>query len=88
MSKTITPRALAARLRSVQPANVPAVRLLLELRAAQESEAQFADYVQERRAEIEAALSGLERQLEAMNGVARRCQELPPVPSKCVPAGI
>lgn len=74
---------LADKLCDLPPADVPAVRLLLELQAQADVGAAMA-----RREEIESALDQLERQLEQVKGVVRRCQALPSVPSRRVPPGI
>jgi hypothetical protein len=91
MSEAITPREMAARLRSVPPADVPALRLLLEIKAAEREGKLNADYLLGRKAEIEAAIQdmgGLDQQLRATMGIIRRCESLPSVPSKRIPVGI
>lgn len=75
---------LAERLRNLPPADVPAVRLLLEL---QEPDVEAA-MATARRGEIEAALGQLERQLSQTKGIIRRCEDLRPIPSRRVPIGI
>jgi len=77
---------LAARLVALPPADVPAVRLYLELQPA--AEALDAEALEKRREEIEKALDGLRRQVDQAQGIARRCAELTPVPSRQVPDGI
>jgi hypothetical protein len=91
MSGTITARELAARLGSLPPADVPALRLLLEIKGAEREGRLDAAYLLERKAEIEAAIQdmgGLDRQLRATMGVIRRCQRVPSVPSKRIPVGL
>jgi len=73
---------LAERLRGVGTANVPAVRLLLELQGETDVESVVA-----RREEIEAACAELETQIDAAKGIVERCERLRPVPSREVPAG-
>jgi hypothetical protein len=73
---------IARRLAGLPPADVPAVRLLLELQGETDVEAVVA-----RRKEIEAACVELEKQIGAAKGLAERCQGLRPIPSKQVPVG-
>jgi hypothetical protein len=91
MSGTITARELAARLGSLPPADVPALRLLLEIKAAEREGRLNTAYLLERKAEIEAAIksmSGLDQQLRVTMGIIRRCERLPSVPSKRIPVGL
>lgn len=74
---------LAARLVNLPPADVPAVRLLIELQETDDVEVIMA-----RQAEIDEALTQLEEQLRHTEGVVKRCKALRPAPSRRVPAGI
>jgi len=86
MAETLTASDLAARLRDVPIADVPAVRLLLELQTA--AERGDVDSITGRQQEMEAAISLLNRQIEQAKGVVEQCCQLQPVPSRRVPAGI
>lgn len=77
---------LTARLGDVPVADVPAVRLLLELQAA--AEGGDVASITSRQQEMEAAISLLHRQIDQATGVVERCHQLQPVPSRRVPAGI
>ncbi len=83
---TISCSDIAARLAALPPADVPAVRLYLELQPA--ADALDAETIDKRRAEIEQALEGLHRQVEATQGMVKRCAQLMPIPSSQVPDGI
>jgi hypothetical protein len=77
---------LAALLRPVPTADVPAVRLYLELTAA------GGDFdlqrLGERRAEVETAVDQLQRQLISVQKMLKRCRQLRPRPAAGVPDGI
>jgi hypothetical protein len=77
---------LAALLQPIPLADVPAVRLYLELTAA------GGDFdlqrLGERRAEVETAVDQLHRQLISVEKMIERCRQLRPRPAAGVPDGI
>jgi hypothetical protein len=83
---TITCGDVAARLAALPPADVAAVRLYLELQPA--ADALDAETIDKRREEIEQALESLHRQVEATQGMVKRCMQLQPIPARQVPDGI
>jgi len=77
---------LAALLRPIPTADVPAVRLYLELTAAG-GDFNFPRLI-ERRDEVETAVDQLHRQLISVEKMIGRCQQLRPRPAAVVPDGI
>jgi len=73
---TITCGDVAVRLAALPAADVPAVRLYLELQPA--ADALDVETIEKRREEIEKALESLHRQVEATQGMVKRCAQLQP----------
>ncbi len=83
---TLAPAALAARIAALPAADMPAVRLYLELAPAADALDEAA--IEKRHDEIERAIDDLRRQIEKTHGIVNRCQQLTPIPSRQVPDGI
>ena len=81
----LTPAELAARLVQAPPADVPVVRLFLEIKATGGLDV---SQLLERREEIEAAARQLAEQTKAARAIGKRCEKLRPRPTRRVPAGI
>jgi hypothetical protein len=86
--KDLTPMELAHRLAQVPPADVPALRLFLEIQALEQNGGLDVAYLLAHRQEIEVAVSQLAAQVRAAGRIARKCRHLRPVPSRYVPVGI
>ncbi len=76
---------LARRLAQTPPADVPAVRLFVEMRSGGGLDV---TQLLARREEIEAAADRLEEQVAAAQEIVERCGQIQPIPSRRVPPGI
>lgn len=80
----MTPGDVLARLEGLEPVTLQAVGLVLEFNQADVID--VADFT-DRKAEIEDAISELQKHTRKTRGIRRRCQQLQPVPTRHLPPG-